>query len=127
MSIKQNKRPDVDKYIADLKAQMAYHVDAIEKIALTIKMWQKHPPEPQRAMKTNSPLTRDLIRNLAKGYGQPLQTVQIVDLLYKGQTDEERSKLIKTLSVMLNQMEKEGEITIEKKPGVKGNFYKWKK
>jgi hypothetical protein len=134
--IKQTEiRPDIKQVIEQLqgtidlhKNQIVIHQQAISDLEFYIKMWlERPPPEPQRIMRINSPLTRDLIRNLIRSYGQPLQTVQIIDLLYKGQHHEERVKLIKTLSVILNQMEKEGEITIEKRKGVKGNFYKWKK
>lgn len=55
-----------------------------------------------------------------------MQTVQAIDLLYRGKDEPERKKLIKTLAVMFKQMEKAGEITSEKRKGVKGSFYKWK-
>ena len=76
---------------------------------------------------SNLPLTRDLIRAYLKGYSTPVQTVETIEMLYPNAEGELRTKLIKTLSVIFNQMEKEGEIAIEKKKGVKGNLYKWKK
>lgn len=115
----------IQEILAQIDAQIATHERAIANLKLSRQMWIDEPPQPVGFVRKNSPLTRDLIRNVLKGYGQPVQTVQLIDILYSDITAEEKSKLVKTLSVIFNQMEKEGEVTIEKRPGVKGNFYKW--
>ena len=127
MEIKQNIPPHLQSIIAEIDKQIFYHEATLANLKSTRKAFIEKQPHPQKMMKINFPLTRDLVRNLMRGYGQPMQTVQIIDILYKGITEEERTKNIKTLSVILNQMEKANEITSERKAGVKGNFYKWKK
>lgn len=128
MSIKQTISPKVQKIIDRLNEQIADHERAITDLKFNIKVWlENDAPQEVKLMLPNSPLTRDLIRNFLKGYRQPVQTIRVIDLLYKNKSEEERKKLIKTLSVIFNQMEKEGEIIIEKRSGVKGNFYTLKK
>jgi hypothetical protein len=128
MSIKQTISPKVQKIIDRLNEQIADHERAITDLKFNIKVWlENDAPQEVKLMLPNSPLTRDLIRNFLKGYRQPVQTIRVIDLLYNNKSEEERNKLIKTLSVIFNQMEKEGEIVIEKRSGVKGNFYTLKK
>lgn len=112
----------VEKSIND---QIAFHKDQIKSLEFTLKMMKEFPPQPAVWMKTNSPLTRDLIRVFMENIKKPVRTVDAIDILYPTYTDEKRSHMIKKLSVVFNQMEKEGEIKIEKKKGVKGNYYTW--
>jgi len=127
MRIKQEIPKHIQDIVNQLNEQISHHEIAIETLRLQVKMWLKYQPAPQKLFPSNSPLTRELVRNYLSSYGQPMQTVQFIDLLYKNISEEERNKLIKTLSVIFNQMAKEGEIIIEKRKGVKGNFYSWKK
>ncbi len=125
MSIKQNIPEHIQKVVSQIDEQIEYHQQIIRDLELGKQMWLTYKPYVVQTMPENSPLTRDLIRNFLKGYEASVQTVQVINLLYPDKTEEEKDKLVKTLSVIFNQMEKEGEITIKKKPGVKGNFYRW--
>lgn len=123
MDVKQEILNYPENIIAELKKQIEFHEQQIQGLRFHLKVFTENPPEQVLASKANSPLTRDLIRNFFKGYKAPIQTVEMISLLYSGKSEGETDKLVKTLSVILNQLEKEGEISIEKKKGIKGNFY----
>jgi len=125
--IKQPLPTHIQQIIDQLDGQIAQYKELIERLEFTKKMWIQHQPVESNIIMTNAPLTRETIRNFMKMYSQPTQTVKVIDILYPKKSEEEKGKLVKTLSVIFNQMAKEGEITIERKEGIKGNFYKWKK
>ncbi len=124
--IKQEYSPYVLNAVKQIDEQISHYQQLIKTLQFHRKMWLEHNPDPVNLPLSYLPLTRDTIRNFFKMYSQPMQTVSIINMLYHNKTDEEKSKLVKTLSVILNQMEKEGEILIERKKGIKGNFYQLK-
>jgi hypothetical protein len=115
----------LDAQIADAKRMIEAQQQVIRNLEFGKEYLLKERPQLIRLYKKNSPLTRDLIRNFIAGYGQPIQTTKIISLLYDTTDEAEVKKLVRTLSVILSQMEKNNEITKEKRDGVKGNFYKW--
>ena len=127
MDIKQTSRDSTEMLISQIDLQIASHEQIIRDLKYHREMLLESPVEEHLTIKQDSPLTRDLIRRFLKMYDAPVQTAQAIDLLYDKKTVEEKSKLIKTLSVIFNQMQKEGEIEIKKEKGVKGNFYALKK
>jgi|GEM_PF-6299573 hypothetical protein len=106
----------------NLLAQIAYHKQMIKDLEFNLELIKKQPKQ-TAILPINAPLTRDLVRAFLANINGQVQTVFLIDSIYKEQTEEMRSKLIKTLSVIFNQMEKDGEIAKERKKGVKGNFY----
>ena len=108
------------------KAQINFHEAQIKSMELAQSAYVKYQPYQVQFTQIDAPLTRDLIRNFLKGHNNPIRTVDIIDLIYRGKSENEKSALVKTLSVMLNQMANNTqEIEIIKKAGTKGNYYKW--
>jgi len=116
----------LDSQIAESQDIIKTHQKIIKNLEFVKDQWLKQRPLLIRLTKKNSPLTRDLIRNFLQGYRMPVQTVKIISLLYDYKDQDKIDKLVKTLSVILNQMVKSGEVIMERKPGVKGNFYSWR-
>ena len=116
----------LDGQIAHHREQIAYHEQMLEQLSRSRQLWLVNPPEAPQRFPANPSLTRDLMRRFLKSYKHPIRTAEIIDALFVGISEQERGKHIKTLSVILHQMEKEGEITVEKVKGVKGNYYSWK-
>ncbi|HVT83730.1 MAG TPA: hypothetical protein VHD35_00940, partial [Chitinophagaceae bacterium] len=113
--IKQEYSPYVQNAIKQIDEHIAHYKEMIATLELHKKMWQEHKPEPRKLPLTDAPLTRETIRNFFSMYSQPTQTVPVINMLYPNKSENEKEKLIKTLSVIFNQMAKEGEIIIEKK------------
>lgn len=72
-------------------------------------------------------VTQDVLRTYFLKLHGPKKTIEIVNDFFPAASKSERTKLIKTVSVILNVLEKNGEIRKEKKKGVKGNYYYSKK
>ncbi|HVX51160.1 MAG TPA: hypothetical protein VHB48_13425 [Chitinophagaceae bacterium] len=113
-----------NRRLQELQNEMEMHRSAIRYLHQMYETFLLNPPEPKNI--TAPVLTKDLVRITMQRMDKPLQTVEIIDMFFYDLGKERRAKMIKTLSVMLNQMERDGEITSEKKAGVKGNFYSWK-
>lgn len=139
MGIKQNNiaciQTVIEKYDADIervKHLIEFHKNKICSLLkemadyeTTKKEYQNHAPS-KTVFKVNTPLTRNLIRTFMQCNICWLRTVDLISLLYQNQPEEEIRKLIKTLSVILNQMTERDEIEIKKESGIKGNLYRWK-
>lgn len=123
MKIKQKIPAHIQLIINQIDAQIDSHKKIIEALEIAKEFHLMEMPETPRIFPKNVPLTRELIRQYFSVSKKPVQTVEIIDLLYPEIGVLQRGKLIKTLSVIFNQMAEEGEIKIEKKQGVKGNFY----
>ena len=116
-----------ENVLKSIDEQIAYHEQKIKDLKFTLKMLKDNPPPKAELIPINAPLTRDLIRLFMRSYKKEIKTVDVIKMLYPNAKDEAKSKLIKTLSVIFNILEKDGEINIEKEKGVKGNYYKWVK
>ena len=123
-----------EKAIDRIRDKIAEYEKAIELLEKELEMrqrsltqWEQFQQSIPILMEPNQPLTRDYIREYLKASVRPKLNNEIIDDLYNGKSSQERALLIKQLSVMLNKMEKKGEITIIKKEGTKGNYYEWKK
>ena len=118
----ENGIPAIEAMIADYEQRIA-------NLRFTLKMLKENPPPPVYFLPGNpKSLTRDLIRQfMSQLNGRSIQTVQVVDIFYPNADEKTKTKAIKTLSVVFNNLEKDGEVTKEKKKGIKGNFYTWAK
>ena len=116
-----------ESVLNSIDEQIAYHEQKIKDLKFTLKMLIENPPPKTELIPFNAPLTRDLIRRYMRMIKTPVRTIDAIETLYPNVKDEKKRKLIKTLSVIFNIMEKGREITIEKKKGVKGNYYTWVK
>lgn len=76
-------------------------------------------------IKKNQPLTKEYIREFMKKAEKPVQTVDVIDILYDSISDEEKTRLIKNLSVIFNKLVRDKVVSVEKVAGLKGNRYKW--
>jgi len=104
-------------------------------IALKIKVTEdsikmiEHPPPTTLTGQDKPQFTREWVRQYMayrkKWDREPAQTKEIVDRFYRNETEEEKEKAIKILSVVFNNLVKSGEVSVEKKEGIKGNFYLW--
>jgi len=103
-----------DTHIAELKRQ-------IKEAEFAKEMYLRYKPYMGQR---NPSLTRDFVRAFFKDRPYPIQTVHLIDTLYQNITPKEKARLVRKLSVIFSQMGKEGEITIVKRKGVKGNYYK---
>jgi len=56
---------------------------------------------------------------------KPVRTAEVIELTYRDADEQIKAKAIKTLSVVFNTLAKDGEITVKKQKGVKGNYYQW--
>lgn len=106
----------IDKLIADHQ----YFIDELKKkreLLLNAPpiYWFPTPPK----------LTKELIREYMRASKGPVQTVEVVDGLFIGADQETKDKAVKVVSVIFNTLEKDGQVSKEKRPGVKGNFYTW--
>lgn len=70
---------------------------------------------------------KEFVRNILKSANKPIQNAEIVSTYFPALVGDEREAVVRSLSVIFNTLEKDGEITKEKKEGIKGNFYRWKK
>ena len=111
--------------IEQIDAQIAHYKGLIENLELTRKRLLEQPPSKVHFIAHNPKVSKDFVRTFLRQIRKPVRTVDIVEMSFSGLSDEERTKTIKTLSVVLNTLEKDGKIKVEKKPGVKGNFYTW--
>ncbi len=108
--------------IAELDRQIEAHERLLEHLRGLRQMWIDHEPQQALIIERNPPkLTRDLIRNMLKTFSAPVQTVQLINIIYSELSDTDRWNHTKHLSVIFQQMKSELEIT--RKPGVKGCFY----
>lgn len=107
--------------------QITFHEQRIRYLRFNLKMMKEFPPQPVEWFKKGAPLTRDLVRRIMQKLTTPVRNVDLLGILYNKVEGEERRKLIKTLSVILNNLEKEGEIKAERTKGIKGNYYTWNK
>lgn len=119
-------KPNYHFYIEEgINKQIAYHERMIRELKITLKMFKDNPPPKIDVIQLNAPLTKDLIRTFMRNIKKQVRTIEVIEMLYPNVQDEQKSKLIKTLSVIFNILEKEGEVSIEKERGIKGNYYKW--
>ncbi len=123
--IKQPIKPHIQKIVDKLDEQIVVQKQILEHLEKSRQMWLEQQPEEVQFFKLGEPLTREYVRNFLKGYRQPVQTTQVIDILYPNDDVEQRYNHIKHLSVMFNQMKDKGEVIVEKREGVKGNFYSW--
>ncbi|HUM52462.1 MAG TPA: hypothetical protein PK431_11630 [Chitinophagales bacterium] len=124
MGIKQDIPAHIRIIVRQIDEQIDRYQDFIKRLEAQKQMYLTQMPDTPRMFPENIPLTRSLIRNFIEGYRHPVQTVETIELLYPKANEDEKNKLVKTLSVIFNQMAAEGEVIIEKRKGVKGNFYK---
>ena len=110
------------KAIDDL---IAHHEEVIKSLRITRNLMLTAPPPEIYFFSENEKLTKDLIRIFMRQVKNPMRTVQVIDILYPNASQEEKDKAVKTLSVIFNTLEKDGQIKVEKTPGEKGNLYTW--
>ena len=120
---------NIEQIEASINKQIAFHEQNIKSLKLSLKLFKEnysnmHPAE---VFMTNAPLSKELVIRFIKAIKKPVRTIDIIDIMYPKIDSEKRTKKIRVLSVMLNQLEKRGEVTIENKKGVKGNYYTIKK
>lgn len=111
--------------IKGIDEQIAYYKQKIADLEMTRKMLIASPPPPVFFYHSNPKLTKDFVRQFMKMAKHPMQTVQVINALYPKAIKEERTRAIRTLSVIFNTLEKDGVIKVTKQKGVKGNFYQW--
>lgn len=114
-------------YIAMLKTEIQSHQEAIERLQKQVKQWEDFSAMRDSYMLPNQPLSRDYLRQYIQNAGGKLKTVDIIDHLYTGKTQKERSMLIKRTSTILTQMVNEGELIKVTVKGEKGNYYELNK
>lgn len=110
---------------------MNSRTDIAMKIRVTessIKMIET--PIPAALSSNEKPqFTRDWVRTYMqyrkRWVQEPAQTKEIVENFYRNESEAEKDKAIKILSVVFNNLVKSGEVAVEKKEGIKGNFYTW--
>lgn len=105
--------------------QIAFHKQKIADWEFTLKMLKEAPPPVVNFTRIDDTISRDKIRNFMSQINKPVRTVDVVELMYPHVAGEKKSKFIKVVSVIFNVLEGLGEVKVEKKLGVKGNFYTW--
>jgi hypothetical protein len=118
-----------DNNILALIEERTYLAMQIKVVEESIKLVNNPIPAIVASSSNKPQLTREFVREFMKYRKKwtfrPIQTKEIVNAFYKNATEEEKTKAIKILSVVLNNLEKSGEVSIERKKGIKGNFYSW--
>lgn len=115
----------VTEAICELDKQIIAHERILLELRTARQIWVTHNPQPIQVIYRNpDKLTRALIVKVLKSCNNPVQTVQIIDLLFSELSANDRREKVQHLSVIFNQMKKDLEII--KKAGVKGNFYRLK-
>ena len=116
---------NTEKTIEAIDVQIAHYESMIAKLKTTREMLVNDPPPEFYLFHENTKLTKDVVRAYLRQAKKPVQTVEVIDTLYPRAGQEMKDKAIKTLSVIFNTLEKDQQITVEKKAGVKGNYYQW--
>ncbi|MFT3679045.1 MAG: hypothetical protein QM791_02155 [Ferruginibacter sp.] len=111
------------KAVENLTSELAADEKKLIELNKQIEDWERFISNIYNLMAPNQPLTRRYIRQYLGLVGRPVQVAEIIDALYHGFTKEERKKLIKKLSVMLNRMKNENEVFSTTQKGKKGNFF----
>ncbi len=109
--------------IAELDSLIEIHERILKDLNLSKQIWLNFAPPELTIVNSSLPLSRELVRKVVKSAAQPIQTVQIIDILYPDKNVEEKYYLTRHLAVILSQMAKKGELISEKRKGEKGNFY----
>lgn len=110
--------------IAELDSLIEIHERILKDLNLSRQIWLNFTPPELTIVNSSLPLSRELVRKVVKAAAQPLQTVQIIDILYPDKNVEEKYYLTRHLAVILSQMAKRNELIAEKRQGLKGNFYR---
>lgn len=124
-TMQKHPHHNTEKTIEAIDAQIAYYQSRIDNLKATREMLVSDPPPDYYLFDENSKLTKDLVRAYLRQSRKPVQTVEVIDALYPRAEQEVKDKAVKTLSVIFNTLEKDRQITVEKRTGVKGNFYTW--
>lgn len=112
--------------IKGIDEQIAYYRQKIEDLEGTKRILTIAPPGSDLFFYFSNPrLTKDFIRGFMKMVKMPVKTAQIIAVLYPNAVEEERRRAIKTLSVIFNNLERDGEVKSIKQTGIKGNYYTW--
>lgn len=111
----------------EIISQIAQYKERIKYLEAVLDFWDEPLDNTDYfTFDENSKLTREAVRQFMRQAHRAVQTVEVVDILYKNISKEAKDKAVKTLSVIFNTLAKDGEIKVEKKEGIKGNFYRWK-
>jgi|SRR6266700_401842 len=111
--------------LKSLEDQIAYYEERVAALKLTLKLMREQPPQPAYFFNENAKITKELVRKFMQQVKKPMQTVEVVNILYPRAEQDVKDKAVKTLSVVFNTLEKDGQIKSEKQEGIKGNFYTW--
>lgn len=116
---------NLDETIASLRKTAALCTQKADDLEFTRKKMLDAPPPKVYFFEREPRITKKFARMFLQQIKKPVQTAEIIELTYRDAPADVKTKAIKTLSVILNTLANDGEITVTKKKGVKGNFYQW--
>lgn len=121
------KEKELPKHVQKIIANLDRHIEEQQALVTQLKgvrkLWLEYKEPEFSLIDQNPKFGRDMVMKFLKMYKQPVQTVQTIDILYKGLNDEQKYNLVKHLSVIYNQWTKAGILISETRKGIKGNFY----
>ena len=116
---------NMDDTIAEFRRMAAFYTEKANDMEFTKKKMLEAPPPKVYFFEVEPKISKRFARMFLQQIKKPVRTAEVIELTYRDADEQVKAKAIKTLSVVFNTLAKDGEITVKKQKGVKGNFYQW--
>ncbi len=116
---------NMDDTIAAFRKAAALYTQKADEMEFTKKKMLESPPPKVYFFEVEPKISKRFARMFLQQIRKPVRTAEVIEMTYRDADEQVKSKAIKTLSVVFNTLAKDGEITVTKQKGVKGNFYQW--
>jgi hypothetical protein len=111
--------------IANFRKIAALYNQKADEMEATIKKMEEAPNPKVHVIAYRPKISKSFARMFLQQIKKPVRTAEVIELTYRDADEQIKAKAIKTLSVVFNTLAKDGEITVKKQKGVKGNYYQW--
>ena len=116
---------NMDDTIAAFRKAAALYTQKADEMEFTKKKMLAAPPPKVYFFEVEPKISKKFARMFLQQIRKPVRTAEVIELTYRDADEQIKAKAIKTLSVVFNTLAKDGEITVKKQKGVKGNYYQW--
>jgi hypothetical protein len=124
-NVPQSVIDDMKAKIASFRQSAAMLNKAADDTEFALQKMLDDPPPKVYFFEANPKISRKFARMFLQQIKKPVRTAEIIEMTYRDADEKTKAKAIKTLSVVLNVLAQEGEITVANISGVKGNYYTW--
>ena len=115
----------MDDQIAQFRKIAEMYIQKANDIEFAKKKMLEAPPPKVYFFEVEPKISKKFARMFLQQIRKPVRTAEVIELTYRDADEQIKAKAIKTLSVVFNTLAKDGEITVKKQKGVKGNYYQW--